>query len=68
VTAWAPPGARVPPSVGPQCPPKEYGVQLIRLWVKRFVNVHLHCIVSNLKRISKISTLSLSWQIFCGRP
>jgi len=26
--------------------------------VKRFVNVHLHCIVSNLKRISKISTLS----------
>jgi len=25
--------------------------------VKRFVNVHLHCIVSNLKRISKISTL-----------
>jgi len=24
---------------------------------KRFVNVHLHCIVSNLKRISKISTL-----------
>jgi len=25
--------------------------------VKRFVHVHLHCIVSNLKRISKISTL-----------
>ena len=25
--------------------------------VKRFVNVHLHCIVSNLKRISKISML-----------
>jgi len=25
--------------------------------VKRFVNVHLHCIVSNLKRISKVSTL-----------
>jgi len=24
--------------------------------VKRFVNVHLHCIVSNLKRISKMST------------
>jgi len=24
---------------------------------KRFVNVYLHCIVSNLKRISKISTL-----------
>jgi len=26
--------------------------------VKRFVNVHLHCIVRNLKRISKISMLS----------
>jgi len=25
---------------------------------KRFVNVHLYCIVSKLKRISKISTLS----------
>jgi len=25
--------------------------------VKRFVNVHLHCIVSTLKRISKISML-----------
>ena len=25
--------------------------------VKRFLNVYLHCIVSNLKRISKISTL-----------
>ena len=25
--------------------------------VKRFVNVHLHCIVSNLKRIRKISVL-----------
>ena len=25
--------------------------------IKRFVNVHLHCIVSNLQRISKISTL-----------
>jgi len=25
--------------------------------VKRFVNFHLYCIVSNLKRISKISTL-----------
>jgi len=23
--------------------------------VKRFVNVHLHCIVNNLKRISKVS-------------
>ena len=27
--------------------------------VKRFVNVYLHCIVSSLKRISKISTLPL---------
>ena len=25
--------------------------------LKRFVNVHLHCIASNLKRISKILTL-----------
>jgi len=25
--------------------------------VKQFVNLHLHCIVSNLKRISKVSTL-----------
>jgi len=25
--------------------------------VKHYVNVHLHCIVRNLKRISKISTL-----------
>jgi len=36
--------------------------------VKRFVNVHLHCIVSNLKRMSKISTLPSSWKNFCGRP
>ena len=28
------------------------------LWCKRFVNVHLHCNVSNLKKISKMSTLS----------
>jgi len=25
--------------------------------VKRFVNLHVHCIVSNLERISKVSTL-----------
>jgi len=36
--------------------------------VKRFLNVHLHCIVSNLKRISKISMLPLTWKNFCGRP
>jgi len=35
--------------------------------VKRFVNVHLHCIISNLKIISKMSTLSLHWKNFCGR-
>ena len=35
--------------------------------VKRFVNVHLHCIASNLKRKSKISTF-LPWKNFCGRP
>jgi len=26
-------------------------------WVKRFVNVYLHCIIRNLKKISKMSTL-----------
>ena len=37
--------------------------------VKRFVNVHLHCIVSNLKRVSKMSTLPPPpWKNFCGRP
>ena len=35
--------------------------------VKRFVNVHLHCIVSNLKTTSKISTLP-PWKNFPGRP
>jgi len=35
-------------------PPQTNGLER----VKRFVNVHLHCIVSNLKSISKISTLS----------
>jgi len=34
-------------------PPQPNGLER----VKRFVNVHLHCIVSNLKRISKISTV-----------
>jgi len=34
---------------------------------KRFVNVHLHCNVSNLKMISKMSTLPLR-KNFCGRP
>jgi len=34
--------------------------------VKRFVNVHLHCIISNLKRISKMSTCP-PWKNFCGR-
>jgi len=31
---------------------------------KCFVNVHLHCIVSNLKRIAKC----WYWKVFCGRP
>jgi len=35
-------------------PPQTNGLER----VERFVNVHLHCIVSNLKSISKISTLS----------
>ena len=35
--------------------------------VNRFVNVHLHCIVSNQKRISKILTLP-PWEFFCGSP
>jgi len=34
--------------------------------VKRFVNVHLHCIASNLKRIRNFD-VALSWEIFCGR-
>ena len=39
-----------------------YGVER----AKRFVNVHLHCIVSNMKRMSKISRLT-PWKNFCGR-
>jgi len=35
--------------------------------VMRFVNVHLYCIVSNLKSISKFSTLP-PWKNLCGRP
>jgi len=35
--------------------------------VKRFVNVHLHCIVSNLKKISKFRRCHL-WKNFCRRP
>jgi len=35
--------------------------------VKRFVNVYLHCIVSNLKRISKLWTL-LPLEKFPRRP
>jgi len=31
--------------------------------VNRFVNIHLHCIDSNLKRISKVSTLPPSGNI-----
>jgi len=35
--------------------------------VKRFVNVHLHCIVSNLKRISKCRRCR-PWKNVYGRP
>jgi len=35
--------------------------------VKRYVNVRLHCIVSNLKKISKVSTLP-PLENFYGRP
>jgi len=34
--------------------------------VKHFVNVHLHCIVSNLKRLSKMSTLPPPGKISAG--
>jgi len=60
---WAPPlrfGARgivppLPPLVTPLCSTGHvrYGVK----GPKRFVNVHLRCIVSNMERISKISSL-----------
>jgi len=35
---------------------------------KRFMNVHLHCIVSNLKRISKILTLPTPLEKFMRTP
>jgi len=35
--------------------------------VKRFMNPHLHCIVSKLKRIGTISTFP-PWKNLCGRP
>jgi len=35
---------------------------------KRFVNVHLYCSVSNLKRISTMMTLPLPLENFCERP
>jgi len=34
---------------------------------KRFVNVHLHCIISNMERISKISSFPTQ-ESFCGCP
>ena len=40
-----------------------YGVER----AKRFVNMHLHCIVSNMERINKISSLP-PWKKICGRP
>jgi len=36
--------------------------------VKCFVKVHMHCNVSNLINISKMSTLPPSWKNFCGHP
>jgi len=39
-----------------------YGVEM----AKRFVNVHLHCIISNMERISKISSCP-PWKSFCER-
>jgi len=42
----------------------------ISLWcverVKRFVNVHLHCIISKLKRIRKMSSLPPSGKVSAG--
>jgi len=35
--------------------------------VKSFTNVYLHCIVRNLKKIRKMSTLP-PWKNICGRP
>ena len=40
------------------------GVEML----KCFVKVHLHCIVSNLKMLSKMSTLPPSGKKFCRRP
>jgi len=36
--------------------------------VKRLVNIHLHCIVSSLKTISKILTLPLTLEKFLPTP
>ena len=35
---------------------------------KLSLNVHLHCIVSHFKTMSKMSTLPTPWKNFCGRP
>ena len=48
-------GGQCPPPA-PLAPPLPMGFPWTSL-VKHFVNVHLHCIVSNLKRISRISML-----------
>jgi len=36
--------------------------------VKCFVNVHLDCNASKLKKISKLSTLHPPWKVFCIKP
>jgi len=35
--------------------------------VKRFLNVHLNCIVSNLKRIQQNFDIVPTWKNICGR-
>jgi len=35
--------------------------------IKRFVKIRLHCNVSKMKKISKMSTLHSPWKNFCGR-
>jgi len=57
-TLWRPIVIRHPENCAPLGPLRirghfRYGVER----AKRFVNVHLHCIVSNMERISKVSSL-----------
>jgi len=36
--------------------------------VKRFVKVHLHCIIRNLKKDKRNVDVARPWKMFCGRP